>query len=163
MSSTGDHRPVYCIVNGKLTTTYSANMIPMAEIYYENPTTDTRTLSIGVAAQIFVPGGLYYNTQFTSPSNSQLQFTGSYTRYAHISAVINCVLASGTNQLLIFELRLNRTKIPGIGLKVKFSDDTDYQVINLKKVISITTNDIITVYVTNTLGSNNSKYYKYSK
>jgi hypothetical protein len=69
-------------------TTYSANVTPMAEIYYENSVTDIRTLSIGVAAQISVPGGLFYNTQFTSPSNSQLQFTGAYTRYANINAII---------------------------------------------------------------------------
>jgi hypothetical protein len=98
----------------------------MGEIYYENPVTDTRPLSVGVAEQISVPGGLFYNTQFSSPSNSQLKFTGSYTRYAKVSATISCVIAAGTNQLLNFELRLNGTKIPGTGVKVKFTDNTDY-------------------------------------
>jgi hypothetical protein len=109
MSSTGDKRSVYCDANGKLTTTFSSNVIPMGEIYYKNPVTDTRTLSIGVAAQISVPGGLFYNTQFTSPSNSQLQFTGAYTRYANINATISCVIDAGTNQLLNFELRKNKS------------------------------------------------------
>jgi hypothetical protein len=162
MSPTGDKRSVYCDANGKLTTTFSSNMIPMGEIYYENPVTDTRTLSVGVAAQISVPGGLFYNTQFTSPGNSQLQFTGAYTRYANINAIISCVIDAGTNQLLNFELRKNGSKFPGTGVRVKFSDNTDYQTISLQKMISITTNDIITVYVTNTSASNNLQVYNFN-
>jgi hypothetical protein len=162
MSPTGDKRPVYIDSNGKLTTTFSTNVIPMGEIYYENPVTDTRTLSVGVAAQISVPGGLFYNTQFSSPSNSQLQFTGSYTRYATISATISCVIAAGTNQLLNFEFRKNGSKIPGTGTRVNFSDTTDYHTITLQKMISITTNDIITVYVTNTSGSNDLQVYSFN-
>jgi hypothetical protein len=130
MSPTGDKHPVYCDPDGKLTTTFSSTVIPMGEIYYENPVTDTRTLSVGVATQISVPGGLFYNTQFSSPSNSQLQFTGAYTRYANLNATISCVIDSGTNQLLNFELRKNGSKIPGTGVRVKFSDNTDYQTIS---------------------------------
>jgi hypothetical protein len=143
-SHTNDHQPVYIDSNGKLHSLTSSSInTPMGEIYYENPITDTRTLSVGVAAQISVPNGTFYNTQFTSPTNGQLKFTGSYTRYAHVTATISCVIAAGTNQLLVFELRLNGSKIAGTGIQVKFADNTDYQIITLQKLTSITTNDIL--------------------
>jgi hypothetical protein len=61
---------------------------------------------------------------------------------------------------LLFDL--NGSKIPGTGVRVKFSDNTDYQTISLQKMISITTNDIITVYVTNTTASNNLQVYNFN-
>jgi hypothetical protein len=162
MSPSSDPRLIYIDSDGKLITTYSSNAVPMGEIYYKNPVTDTRTLLVGVAAQISVPGGLFYNTHFTSPSNSQLQFTGAYTRYANVIAMVSCIIDGSTNQLLNFELRKNGSKIPVTGILVKFSDNTDYQTISLQKIISITTNDIITVYVTNTSASNNLKVYNFN-
>jgi hypothetical protein len=58
---------------------------------------------------------------------------------------LSAALASGTNQLLNFELRGNGVKYSVASVKVLFTDNTQYQTVTLKKLVSLNTDDLITV------------------
>jgi hypothetical protein len=145
MSLTDNPRLVYINSEGKLVSNFSTNIILMGELFYENPFLDNRTLTVNTAAQMSVPYGLTLNRYFSTPSNSQLKYTGLYYRYCMLSSSVSGVLAAGTNQLLNFELRLNGVKIGGSKIKSLFKDNTDYQIIHLQKMIIINPDDIIMV------------------
>jgi hypothetical protein len=162
MSPVRDVRPVFIDSNGKLTTTFSTNVIPMGELFYENLVTDIQTLILNTVAQFAMLTGLYYNTKFSSLSNAELKNTSSYSRYVHINASISCILAAGTNQLLNFELRKNGTKISVSAVKALFKDNTDYQTIHLNKLVPLNPDDIFIVWVTNTSCSNDLQVYNFN-
>lgn len=162
MSPSGDHRPVYVDSDGQLHTTFSSYVIPMGEIYTEYSVTYGILLTLNTPAQFSMPTGFNSNTNFNSSSWGQIEFTGTYARYAYVNATISCVLASGTNQLLIFELRVNGVKYPAASVKILFNDATQYQTVHLQKLITINPNDILTMWVTNTSGSNNLQVYNFN-
>jgi hypothetical protein len=57
------------------------------------------------------------------------------------------IVNGGTNQLLIFELRVNGVKYPAVFVKVLFNNNTQYQIVNVKKLMMLNANDILTVWV----------------
>jgi hypothetical protein len=162
MSSTGDYHPVYIDLDGILHTTSSANVVLMGEIYTEYSVTYSISLTLNTLVQFFMPTGFNANTHFNSFSWGQIEYIGMYTRVAFVSATISCVLNSGTNQLLTLELKVNGIKYPAASVKCLFNDNTQYQIVNLNKLISLNTNDIITMWVINASGSNNLQVYNFN-
>jgi hypothetical protein len=127
MSPIGEVRPLFIDFNGQITIIFSNNTNPIAEIYTENPSNYLILLTVSTSTQLNMPTGFDVNTYFNSPTWGQLEFTGSYARLINVSATINCILDSGTNQLLIFELRVNRVKYSAASVKILFFDNIQYQ------------------------------------
>jgi hypothetical protein len=145
MSSSEDYHPVYIDSDGTLHTISSANIVSMGEIYTEYSATYGISLILNTPAQFSMSMGFNANTHFNSSAWGQMEYVGTYTRFAFVSAIISCILNTGTNQLLTFELSVNDIKYPAVSVKCLFNDNTQYQTVNLNKLLSLNTNDILTM------------------
>lgn len=156
---TGEHEIVHIDSTGKLHTVPAGQTMPIGEIYFENSVLYTLALTVNVPAQLAPTTTLVQNVDFDSPGAGQLRYTGTHTRYAHMAFSISGKTNVGTNQLFEFELRKNGVKITGSGFRRKFDNATDYNSLAFHKVVQLATNDIITVYVTNSTDSNGIDVY----
>jgi hypothetical protein len=135
----------------------------MGELYYDNPITDTLAFTLNTPAKIS-PATNHLNNGggFSSPNNGELRYTGTPTRTAQVQVAISGKLAAGTNCNIQFDIYKNGSKVTGSGTVATFASSTVYNSHCFQKLVSVSTNDILTVYATNLTDSNDLQIYGFN-
>jgi hypothetical protein len=134
----------------------------IGEVYYEGATatvTTTIPLTVNIAQEINPVTTLNVTTNFDMPANGRLRYTGTPTIKFHCAFSISARLNSGANQLMFFQLRKNSNIIAGGNFQVVFQNSNDFQGLAFHKVVDLSTNDYLSMFVTNLSGSNDLEVY----
>lgn len=144
---------------GKLFSTPINERGLMGQIAYENAATTGIPMTINVPSEIN-PGTTITNIYgFASPANGRIKYTLTSTRTCKVSFWLSLKLNSGANQTVLIQMAKNGVAIPSAGLKILIANATDYQTITFNSIVSLATDDYISVFATNQTASNNIAIY----
>ena len=93
---------------------------------------------------------------------NRLRYKGTRTTLFHCAFSIASAPVVGNNTVWYFELRKNGAVVPGAQFIQYLSAPADVQSIAMHKVISLATNDTLSVYVTNTSSTSGMLFYNYN-
>jgi hypothetical protein len=124
----------------------------IGEVFFEaSPTEFTVPLTINVRAELNPAVTLTTSApaMFDSPSAGRLRYIGTTTTVFHVAFSISCRLNSGTNDTFLFEISKNGVAVTGGGFKDRLTSSTEYNGLAYHKVITLSTNDYISLFATN--------------
>ena len=144
------------ITNGAGSVTIANTMTDMSmvigEVFYEGATVTTTTLFnlvVNTPQELNPVTTLVSTSTFDMPANGRLRYTGAGTITFHCAFSLSGRLGAGaTNQLLFFKLRKNGVAVAGGGFQQIFQNANDFQGMAFHKAVSLTTNDYISLFVT---------------
>ena len=136
---------------------YFDNMcVCLAELAFENFTVPyARTLASGVAAELAFTGTSFTNDagDFNFATAGRIQWLNSLTMAFNVTCSLTCVLNSGVNRDIEVYFAINGTKVPNSAQRFRLLNATDYRMLSFSKTMTLTTNQYVSVFMTNLTGN----------
>lgn len=137
---------------------YFPNMcVCLAELAFENYGAGIygRTLATGVPAELVPVATSYTNDvgDFNFGTAGRIQWVNSATMAFKATFSMSCILNSGANRDVEIYFAINGVKVANSGQRFRLQNATDYRTISVSKTMTLTSNQYVSVFMTN-LGGN---------
>ena len=132
------------------------------ELYFQGYLSNynTGSLTLNIPFQLIPSTTLVSNSsEFTQSSNGVMLYNG-LGGYCNFSLNLS-VSGSGSSAQYYFQLYKNNIGVTGSGLYCSI-DNTGYSTVSINKMISLSTNDLISAYVTNTTSTQGLSLYNFN-
>lgn len=144
--------------DGKIGSIAKSSIVTLGEISFQDYNTPySLALTVNVPAEAAFTSTLVTDSpaEFDSSAAGQLRYIGTQTnRYFTVTVSTSAKNAAGANQQFGFALYKNGVVVANSEYRRIVATTTDYQCCSFTKAVQLTTNDYISVFVTNYTGSN---------